>query len=425
MSTTFRIVGKDLHELSKTKIYEYFQRFGGLSDHIVRSKTSGRPQREDDQDSPAGFTISFRDLSISEEELCGIRHFVQGIEIRCIRSCAPVSVSDRKVFIKYLDKKAQAEDIEQALQVFGRVEAVHLSMKKDRSLNLGLCNVLFADPQSVRDILAQPALFIRGKKVKVELFQSLSSAEGSEARSSSAASSIYSPYIGPRCVPSIDLRLAHKPYTSPYSRATTGSKAKTEKKLATNNSSDSDRPYNIGESSHHSKEGRQSSGDPFVYTTAHANRHVIVNSLDFSEIQEECEDSPRPRLGSESMVQPGHDSRSPRRLSPLRRSPLRTSEEIVSIYRPICSEVDYQASIKGLPSFGWSREYSGNLKPTQKEYFAAWKNQHSSVCKNHGVSNVRLNLLPTSRDAPEVSPIQSEGSRHVVPGKEFAARLLL
>lgn len=80
--------------------------------------------------------------------------------------------SSRRVFIKYLDKKASLEDIYSSLSQFGQIESVQLSMKKDKSLNLGLCNVTFVDPASALRVLNEPSINIRNKKVKVELFQS-------------------------------------------------------------------------------------------------------------------------------------------------------------------------------------------------------------------------------------------------------------
>lgn len=83
-----------------------------------------------------------------------------------------IEASGRRVFIKYLDKKASLEDIYSSLSQFGQIEFVQLSMKKDKSLNLGLCNVTFVDRASAIKVLNEPSINIRNKKVKVELFQS-------------------------------------------------------------------------------------------------------------------------------------------------------------------------------------------------------------------------------------------------------------
>jgi RNA recognition motif-containing protein len=177
--SSFRIYGKDLHEVPKEKLYSYFQQFGHLSDHIVRSKGVLKCQGkfEGESDTLIGFTISFRGLLRPEEELLNLVHYIEGVEVTCAKAAAVNCVSDRKVFVKYLDKKATAEDVEKSLSLFGPVESVNLLMKKNRSTNLGLCNVLFVHPESVSCILQEPSVFVKGKKVKVDQFESPSTAE--------------------------------------------------------------------------------------------------------------------------------------------------------------------------------------------------------------------------------------------------------
>jgi RNA recognition motif-containing protein len=177
--SSFRIYGKELHEVPKEKLYSYFQQFGHLSDHIVRSKGVLKCQGkvEGERETLIGFTISFRGLLRQEGELLNQLHYIEGVEVTCTKAAAVSCVSDRKVFIKYLDKKATAEDVENSLSLYGPVESVNLLMKKNRSTNLGLCNVLFVHPESVRNILQEPSVFVKGKKVKVDQFESPSAAE--------------------------------------------------------------------------------------------------------------------------------------------------------------------------------------------------------------------------------------------------------
>jgi hypothetical protein len=177
--SSFRIYGKELHEVPKEKLYSYFQQFGQLSDHIVRSKGVLKCQGkvEGERETLIGFTISFRGLHRPEEELLNQLHYIEGVEVTCTKAAAVSCVSDRKVFIKYLDKKATAEDVEKSLSLYGPIESVNLLMKKNRSTNLGLCNVLFVHPESVRCILQEPSVFVKGKKVKVDQFESPSNVE--------------------------------------------------------------------------------------------------------------------------------------------------------------------------------------------------------------------------------------------------------
>lgn len=177
--SSFRIYGKELHEVPKEKLYSYFQQFGHLSDHIVRSKGVLKCQGkvEGESDTLIGFTISFRGLLRPEDELLDRVHYIEGVEVTCTKAAAVSCVSDRKVFIKYLDKKATAEDVEKSLSLYGPVESVNLLMKKNRSTNLGLCNVLFVHPESVRCILQEPSVFVKGKKVKVDQFESPSTVD--------------------------------------------------------------------------------------------------------------------------------------------------------------------------------------------------------------------------------------------------------
>ena len=172
--SSFRIYGKELHEVPKEKLYSYFQQFGHLSDHIVRSKGVLKCQGkvEGESDTLIGFTISFRGLLRPEDELLDRVHYIEGVEVTCTKAASVSCVSDRKVFIKYLDKKATSDDVEKSLSLYGPIESVNLLMKKNRSTNLGLCNVLFVHPESVKCILQEPSVFVKGKKVKVDQFES-------------------------------------------------------------------------------------------------------------------------------------------------------------------------------------------------------------------------------------------------------------
>ena len=78
----------------------------------------------------------------------------------------------RRAFIRYLDKKAGLEDIKSSLAQYGQLLEIQLALKKDKSANLGMCSVTFADSTSVDTLLQDSEhLTIKGKKVKVERFR--------------------------------------------------------------------------------------------------------------------------------------------------------------------------------------------------------------------------------------------------------------
>ncbi len=174
MRCSFSIEGLDLHEVAKPAIFEYFQQFGCLSDHIVRNKGTSRHMKADGSVDGylISFTLTYRLLSVPEEEITDRKHYIEGVTIRCARVLVPVSAVGRKVFIKYLDKKATVQDIQESLSIFGTIESIQLSMKKDRSMNLGLCNVTFLNEESATRVLNEPSILVRNKKVKVEVFHS-------------------------------------------------------------------------------------------------------------------------------------------------------------------------------------------------------------------------------------------------------------
>lgn len=78
----------------------------------------------------------------------------------------------RRAFIRYLDKKAGLEDIKNSLSRYGQLLEIQLALKKDKTANLGMCSVTFAESSSVDTLLLESgSLTIKGKKVKVERFR--------------------------------------------------------------------------------------------------------------------------------------------------------------------------------------------------------------------------------------------------------------
>ena len=71
MRCSFTVEGIDLHEVAKQTIFEYFSKFGDLSDHIVRSKGSTKVTRTDllEERLLVLFSLTYRKLAVDEEVL--------------------------------------------------------------------------------------------------------------------------------------------------------------------------------------------------------------------------------------------------------------------------------------------------------------------------------------------------------------------
>lgn len=390
--STYTIVGINLQEIAKSMLYDYFKAFGALSDHIVRLKT-GAPFAEDS--SPTGelasFTIHYRALDQGEQALVGHPHVVGGVQISCYKQGAEGAVAERKIFIKYLDKKATAEDIRESMAKYGEVEAVHISMKKDKSMNLGLGNVLFKNKDAVERVLNDPSVIIRSKKVKVEQFKCSSS--GSKTPSVYHTNSLKQRGQNPLQTwsePILQNNRSSKPsHYSPYGIPTIKSKTAISV-LDMQSLQDSDQEVekpplrvtisppslpglSIKSTCRDAKDSAMldlstKNGDA---TGQHGD---LVKSLDFSFIEEECEESPRPRRGSEKC-----------HLSP------RALYDEKERY-PQCPIICIHGDINEPQSIPLNQKGSfHSVKPTSKTYYKNPRHHLVPLAKNHKESNLRLN----------------------------------
>ena len=170
---TFLITGKKLDLVSREDLHSYFSRFGLLNDHIVRARGIANEinKNEGYLEDEVGFMLYFRRLLVEEGDLVEQVHEIQGKKVTCVRVETQEAVSDRRVFLRYLDKRATREDVLISMSQFGEVESVQLMYKKNYKINLGLCNVIFMEAESVQKILNEPSVFVRSKKVKVDRFR--------------------------------------------------------------------------------------------------------------------------------------------------------------------------------------------------------------------------------------------------------------
>lgn len=399
--STYTIVGTNLQEVAKPVLYEYFKEFGALSDHIVRLK----PATQACESEAASFTIHFRKNLACESALVGRPHVVGGVEVFCLKLDPEGAVAERKIFIKYLDKKATADDIRESMEVYGEVEAVHISMKKDKSMNLGLGNVLFRSKEAVERVLNDSSVVVRNKKVKVEPFKCTSSCVKN--------TSLYKPNSlrvkreSPQQFWTEPILQNHSKYSSHFfSNEMSAAKSKTALSVLEMRSlQDSDAEFErpsfratfCPPISGLSKKGTSRDAKDSVlqetstkYGDHTGNHEDQCKSLDFSLIEEECEESPRPRRGSEKCY-----------LSP-RAHNIEEKERtqqgpIISIHGGF-EEVNLSLKLdKG--SFH-------SVKPTSKTYNKNPRHHLIPLAKNHRESNLRLNrrfrnieraLLPGAR----------------------------
>lgn len=389
--STYTIVGANLHEVAKSLLYDYFKAFGALSDHIVRLKSVCPPADAVEGAAEfASFTIHYRALEVDESLLLGQTHVIAGIEVRCLKQGNEGAVAERKVFIKYLDKKADADDIKQCMAKYGEVEAVHISMKKDKSMNLGLGNVLFKHKDSVLKVLNDPSVIIRNKKVKVEQFKCGS--VGSKTPSLYLPNSLKmtSPYAHKTWTEPVLNRLS-KPSSSASPYGIQSIKSKTvisvqEMQSLHNSDQEMDRPLLrvalvpsltsplMPGTSRDAKDSAildvsTKNGDP-VFTNGDQ-----MKSLDFSLIEEECEESPRLRRGSENF-----------HLSP--RAHYDEGKERLNRCPIICVHGGIQELNSAIDSQKGSFH---SVKPTCKTYYKNPRHHLVPMAKNHKETNLRLN----------------------------------
>ena len=378
MRCSFTVEGIDLHEVPKQTIFEYFSKFGDLSDHIVRSKGSTKVTRTDLQEERllVLFSLTYRKLAVDEEVLTKQLHLIDGVEVLCkpVQAIQMIEASGRRVFIKYLDKKASLEDIYSSLSQFGQIEFVQLSMKKDKSLNLGLCNVTFVDRASAIKVLNEPSINIRNKKVKVELFQSPqidSSKLGTCQISAQCGSQVddqqQSPmneqqttgvYYSKQMYLQTSVQTLNKP--------SKGIKSLSDLELSV------DRHFTRPTASNDGREAAHYS----LVTVYSLNKlpliPIVINrSLNNSLIEEECEESPR-RKNSPSL----EPRMSTRQIEP-----------------KLNMQYESKASELTNSRFAISGASLHSIKPTRRQYYVNPRQLRSIMQKNHKQQNIRINLL--------------------------------
>lgn len=383
--TTYTISGVNLQEVAKSEIYDYFKVFGALSDHIVRLKQNLPSLVEDNE--PASYSIHFRSLACEEHFLLSAVHLVSGIEVSCARRETDCPISDRKVFIKYLDKKATADDIREAMMHYGEVEAVHISMKKDKSMNLGLGNVLFKHKDSVEKVLNDPSVIIRNKKVKVEAFKcSTSSSKPASLYNSCSLRSRGDDNFQSRTEPVLQYKTCTPKNSkfSPYSILAAKSKtAFSVKDIQSCQDSDFEhsKPFKAAIGPYHNKTGSRDAKDSSNHEVSTKIGEITgpqeenLKSLDFSLIEEECEDSPRPRRGSANFH--------------LHSKGGVLEEMEKSQHAPIISIHGGQA--EKVPMDSVKKDSFHSVRPTCKTYYKNPRHHLVPLGKNHRESNLRIN----------------------------------
>jgi RNA recognition motif-containing protein len=373
-------------------LFDYFKVFGALSDHIVRHKIAnshGEDQTENIEEI-ASFTIHFRSLDKEEHELLGQLHSVGGVEVHCSKQGVEGTVADRKIFIKYLDKKATADDIRESMSRYGEVESVHISMKKDKSMNLGLGNVLFKNREAVEKVLNDPSVIIRSKKVKVEQFKCSSSGSKTPCAYSSSCLKLRSPQQHQNWTePILESHSGRHSNFSPYWNPTMKSKtAISVREMQSLHDSDQEMDkfmFRAAKSpllSGYSKPTTcRDAKDSVLLDLSTKNGDYngpsidFIKSLDFSLIEEECEDSPRQRRGSEKF-----------HLSP--RAPYDEEKE----RSQKCPIIYVHGGRDELQSANNHQKGSfHSVKPTSKTYYKNPRHHMVPITKNHRVANLRLN----------------------------------
>jgi RNA recognition motif-containing protein len=405
MMSTYTISGNNLRELPKGMLYQHFSHFGAMSDHIVRNKGHS-PKFEESagmrNQLTASFTIAYRSLSRPEHELLGQSHLIDGVEVVCFKQENSTNIADRKVFIKYLEKKAAARDIEESLSAYGQIEHVHVSMKKDKSMNLGLCNVLFKSKDAVKKILSEQNIFIKGKKVKVEPYKCQNSSNYS-----------HGPYTS--SIVSSDSRLAHNLQNwsapqlqdksekgigfSPYSGR--HSSLKTPRSVfdmpsmrsevdAENYSQQPLTPVlNLGSCKLTVTRGTGDSRDQFDLLSKIGDTVPLLNgiqSLDFSLIEEECEDSPRPRRNSQTPQQTFRAFEEPKSLDCVQ------GNAIISLHGDLPAEVKHTKTAE--------KDSFHSVRPTSHKYYKNPRHHLVGMVRNHNDQNLCFKRITATIAAP-------------------------
>ena len=317
--------------------------------------------------------------------------------------------AERKVFIKYLDKKADDDDIRQCMVKYGEIEAVHISMKKDRSMNLGLGNVLFKHKDSVQKVLNDPSVIIRSKKVKVEQFKCGSAGSKTPSLYHPNSLKMTSPYAHKTWTEPV-LNRSNKPsIASPYGIQPNQSKTviSVQEMLSMHNfDQEVDRPLLrvslvpplpstlMPGTSRDAKDSTMLDVSTKNGDLAFTNGDQF-KSLDFSLIEEECEDSPRVRRGSENCY-----------LSP--RAHYDEGKEWLNKCPIICIHGGIQEHNSAIDSQKGSFH---SVKPTCKTYYKNPRHHLVPMAKNHKESNLRLNRRCRNVDrAPLSGAVQSNNT---------------
>lgn len=394
MMLTYTISGTNLDELPKDKLYQYFSSFGELSDYIVRYKANSLTLDRCSTmatNQTVSFTIVYRFLSQPESRLIDFIHCVSGIEVTCSKLEMSCSISDRKVFIKYLDKRAAVQDIINDLAIFGEIDNVHVSMKKDKSMNLGLCNVLFKSKESTLKILGEQNVFINNKKVKVEPFKSKINTESNtslwleQARNAyfNAVQSRYhssTPQIIGKSVFQADGRSFSEHLKNPKIRLP----ALTIPLINDTDSCKRDKSAPLtpliyqGSCKMTLTRGTGDSRDQFDMMTRNGEFLLplnYINSLDFSLIEEECEDSPRPKRNTQTYEQLCNI------FSDTKKSGIAQVNAIISFRGE-----NPTAAIDSKPPI--DKDSFHSVKPTSKKYFQNPRHHLLGLARNHKAENL-------------------------------------
>lgn len=403
--STYTISGKDLQELPKSMLYQHFSRFGSMSDHIVRNKgPSFRSDECSEMSHPAAsFTIAYRSLSKPESDLLDKTHQIGGVQVTCTKQETSSSISDRKVFIKYLDKRATAKDIEDSLSTFGPIEHVHVSMKKDKSMNLGLCNVLFRTQGSVKKILNEENIFIKSKKVKVEPYKCHNTTinihgpyETSPSHFDLRQAQKGQNWSAPQLQDKSEIRVAFSPYSDRLKSL------KTPKSVFDMPFMGSEIDLDIkskfpplktlpiqGASKMTLTRATGDSRDQFEVQSKNGDAGQPTNqiqSLDFSLIEEECEDSPRPRRNSQNLQQTYRVFEERKNLDCVQ------DNAIISIHGDLPAEAREYKPVE--------KDSFHSVRPTSRKYYNNPRHHLLGLLRNHNEKNLSFKKTSSFRASP-------------------------
>ena len=268
-------------------------------------------------------------------------------------------------------------------------------------MNLGLGNVLFKNKDAVERVLNDPSVVIRNKKVKVEPFKCGSSCPKNPsiyAPNSLKVKSVYPHQSWTE--PILKSRSKRKSDGTPYGIKTSKSKtALSVVELQSMDESDFDEerpsfraaicpPQQSGNKRETNKDAKE-----FLIQDASTKYCEVTGpakSLEVSLIEEECEESPRPKRGKEN-----YD------LSP---EALETEEKAQASKFPIISIHGGIGEVA--PSNKIEKGSFHSVKPTCKTYYKNPRHHMIPLAKNHREANLRLNqsmrlldraLLPGAR----------------------------